>query len=60
MIRIGIIRERKDPPDTRVALTPKQCKQLTEMFDNVQVFVEPSPDRCYSDEDYTKLRLGVD
>ena len=31
-MKIGIIREGKVPPDFRVALTPKQCKQIQEKF----------------------------
>lgn len=59
MTRIGIIRERKDPPDTRVALTPKQCKQIQEDFNDVEIVVEPSPDRCFSDESYAALGLKL-
>lgn len=53
-MRIGIIRERKTPPDTRVALTPKQCKQLLAEYPNVEVVVEPSPDRCFADSAYVE------
>lgn len=52
MIRIGLIRERKTPPDTRVPLTPKQCVHIMKENPDVQIVVEPSPDRCYSDDEY--------
>lgn len=52
MIRIGIIRERKDPPDTRVPLTPKQCKAFVEKHEDISIVVEASPDRCFEDEEY--------
>ncbi len=52
MLHIGLIRERKNPPDTRVALTPKQCKHILETYPNITISVEPSPDRCFSDADY--------
>ncbi len=53
MIRIGIIRERKNPPDTRVALTPLQCRQIADAFEEIEIVVEPSPDRCFKDEEYS-------
>ena len=52
-MKIGIIREGKVPPDFRVALTPKQCKQIQEKFNGVQVSVQKSSIRTYKDEEYT-------
>ena len=51
MIKIGIIREGKTPPDSRVPLNPDQCKQLSDM--GVDIVVQPSPIRCFNDDDYT-------
>jgi len=53
MIRIGLIRERKTAPDERVALTPKQCRKILDKHPDIQIIVEPSPVRCYKDEEYT-------
>jgi alanine dehydrogenase len=50
MIKIGIIREGKTPPDSRVALNPLQCKKLSDM--GVDIVVQPSPIRCFADQDY--------
>lgn len=58
MLHIGLIRERKNPPDTRVALTPKQCAHIMQAYPNVKISVEPSPDRCYSNADY--LAEGIE
>lgn len=58
MLVIGLIREGKIPADSRVALTPAQCKFLTKNVENVVVKVESAPDRCYSDEEYA--RAGVE
>ena len=58
MLHIGLIRERKNPPDTRVALTPKQCAHIMQAYPNVKISVEPSPDRCYSNADY--LSEGIE
>lgn len=55
-MKIGIIREGKMPPDSRVPLTPEQCKQLIEVH-GVDLCVQPSPGRCYSDQEY--LAFGV-
>jgi alanine dehydrogenase len=58
MLVIGLIREGKIPADSRVALTPAQCKFLSKNVENVVVKVESAPDRCYSDEEYA--RAGVE
>ncbi len=52
MLRIGLIRERKALPDNRVALSPKQCKNLQASFPGVKITVEPSPIRCFTDAEY--------
>lgn len=51
-MRIGIIRETKTPPDSRVLLTPKQCKKILSAYPDVSIFVQPSPSRCYTDYEY--------
>ena len=53
MTRIGIIREGKTPPDTRVALTPLQCVEVMRNFPGTTIIVQPSPIRCFSDNEYT-------
>ena len=53
MIRIGLIRERKSPPDNRVALSPKQCADIQKKHPEVKIVVEPSPSRCFADAEYT-------
>lgn len=58
MIRIGLIKEGKTPPDTRVALTPEQCAEIQKKL-NISIIVEPSPDRCYSDEEYLNAGIQV-
>ena len=51
-IKIGVIREGKVPPDKRVPLTPKQCKDLETRYSGVEIIVQPSPIRAYSDQSY--------
>ncbi len=57
-MKIGIIREGKTPPDSRVALTPKQCHYISEIY-HVDIIVQPSETRCYSDEEYRRAGLRV-
>ncbi len=51
-MRIGIIKEEKVPVDHRVPLTPKQCKSIIEKYPGVEIYIEPSPIRCFKDEEY--------
>lgn len=50
-MKIGIIREGKVPPDSRVPLTPQQCDYLRSEF-GVDLVVQPSPIRIFKDEEY--------
>ena len=51
-MKIGIIRETKTPPDSRVPFTPKQCKHILSKYPEVKILVQPSPSRSYKDEEY--------
>jgi alanine dehydrogenase len=51
-MRIGIIREGRIPPDKRVPFTPEQCYIINHNFHNLEVVVQPSLVRCYSDREY--------
>ncbi len=57
-MKIGVIREGKVPPDSRVPLTPEQCLVLKEKF-NHEVVVQPSPGRCIKDEEYLKAGITM-
>ncbi len=52
MLKVGIIREGKVPPDERAPLSPEQCAQAQSSLP-VHIVVQPSPIRCYKDEEYT-------
>jgi saccharopine dehydrogenase (NAD+, L-lysine-forming) len=58
-LKIGILRETKNPPDRRVPLTPPQIVALEEYYPNVEFFVQPSDSRCYSDEEYDYLGIPL-
>ncbi len=58
MTKIGIIREGKVPIDRRVPLTPQQAKHIKENFD-VDVVVQSSDIRCFTDDDYRNAGLSI-
>ena len=57
-MKIGIIREGKTPPDSRVPLTPKQCAFIANKYP-IDIKVQSSPNRCYSDEEYAREGINV-
>jgi len=59
MLTFGLIREGKVPPDTRVALTPAQCRFLLKGDYNVKVLVQDSPNRCYTNSEYQKAGVTI-
>lgn len=58
-LRIGLIAEAKQPADKRVALTPKQAKNLMQTYPNLEVVVQSSKDRCIPDEYYESEDIRV-
>jgi len=58
-LRVGILRETKNPPDRRVPLTPPQIVALEELYPSVEFFVQPSDYRCYSNEEYEYLDIPL-
>ncbi|MEC5144101.1 NAD(P)-dependent oxidoreductase [Chitinophaga sp. 212800010-3] len=58
-IHIGLIREEKHPHDNRVAFTPKQCQWIRHHFPHIHLYVQPSPIRCYKDEEYEKAGAAL-
>jgi hypothetical protein len=51
-LKIAVIREGKTPPDNRVAFSPVQCQWLMTKYPDLEIYVQPSPHRCFSDEEY--------
>lgn len=58
-LRVGILRETKNPADRRVPLTPPQIVALQELYPLVEFFVQPSDFRCYSNEEYEYLDIPL-
>ena len=57
---IGILKEGKIPIDKRTPLTPEQCKCLMDSYDSLQIIVQKSNFRCFSDQEYIDQGVEVD
>lgn len=51
-IRVGVLRETKNPPDRRVAIPPVTGLQILNKYPNVSIFIQPSDIRCFTDAEY--------
>lgn len=58
-MKFGIIRERKNPPDRRVVLSPEACQKVLENHPKAEIIVEPSPIRVFTDTEYKDAGLRV-
>ena len=58
-MKIGILREGKIPPDKRVVLSPNQCAQFIQQYPNIDLVVQPSSIRCFSDDQYLSLGINM-
>ena len=59
-MKIGIIREGKNPPDKRSPFTPEQIQSLSEKYsDQFSFYVASSPVRCFSDEEFKQKGISV-
>ncbi len=58
-MKFGIIKERKNPPDKRVVLSPNLCQNVLKKHSEAQIVVEPSPIRIFSDDEYSEAGIKV-
>ncbi|MCP4310223.1 MAG: alanine dehydrogenase [Bacteroidetes bacterium] len=56
---LGVVRETKNPPDKRVPLTPAQCRKLSQRYRKLEIVVQPSANRCYSDQEYMEAGVNL-
>ena len=56
---IGIIKERKNPPDRRVVLSPIECRKILKKYPQLKIKVESSDDRFFTDQDYINHGLEI-
>lgn len=59
MIKVGVIREGKNPPDMRVPLTPKQCVEVQRNLPDLDLSVQKSPVRAFKNHNYSDLGVAV-
>ena len=59
---LGIIKERKTPPDRRVVFSPQKAAEVQMQFKDLEFVVEPSDIRIFSDQAYKEegLELSTD
>jgi saccharopine dehydrogenase (NAD+, L-lysine forming) len=58
-ISIGVVKETKNPPDRRVAITPEEGANILKLFPHVNLFIQSSDSRCFSDKEYESKGLKV-
>ncbi len=58
-MHFAIIKERKNPPDRRVVFSPEKLNELQQKFPEVELSVESSDIRVFSDDQYTNAGLHV-
>jgi saccharopine dehydrogenase (NAD+, L-lysine-forming) len=58
-LKIALIREQKNPPDNRVAFSPIQCQWLMNKYPELEIFVQPSSERCFKDGEYKNEDVEV-
>ena len=58
-MKIGLLREEKIPVDKRVVLTPDQCKTFKTTYPDIDLLVQSSKFRCFSDEQYISRGIKV-
>jgi hypothetical protein len=58
-MKFALIKERKNPPDRRVVLSPEACQKVMKTFADAEIVVEPSDLRVFPDDYYSKLGIQV-
>lgn len=58
-LKLGIIKEDKQPVDPRTALSPENCKLLQERHPEFEIYVQSSKDRTFSDQEYKSQGIPV-
>jgi alanine dehydrogenase len=58
-MKLGLVKERKTPPDRRVVFTPEELVRLQMAHPDAFVKVEASEIRVFTNEEYTNLGIDV-
>lgn len=59
MLKVGLIKETKIPPDRRTPITPSIASKLKERFPNVSIKIQKSQIRCFADDEYKNLGFEI-
>lgn len=59
IIRLGIIKEGKTPPDKRVPFSPLQVVEIEQRYPHVKVVVQESSVRAFTDDEYREKGIEV-
>lgn len=59
-MKFGIIKERKNPPDRRVVFSPNALSRLKQLYPDVEIKVESSDVRVFTDQEYQDLNFKVE
>lgn len=58
-MKIGLLRERKNPPDRRVVFSPTRLAEIQKQYPSLKIAVESSPIRIFSDDSYREAGFEV-
>jgi len=58
-MKFAVLKERKNPPDRRVLFSPQTCKNLMSTFSDIEIVVESSEHRTFTDEEYKNEGIEV-
>jgi alanine dehydrogenase len=58
-MKFALIKERKNPPDRRVVMSPEACRKLVETYADAEIIVESSDIRVFKDDEYARLGFTV-
>jgi len=58
-IKIGLLRETKTLPDRRVALSPELAAELLSRYPQLDIVVQPSSGRCFSDQEFADAGIRI-
>jgi alanine dehydrogenase len=59
IMKLGVIKEGKSPPDRRVVLCPNQLKRALTVYNQLDAVVEPSDIRIFTDQQYIEQGLKI-
>jgi saccharopine dehydrogenase (NAD+, L-lysine forming) len=59
LLKIGLLREGKNPPDKRVVFTPQQAEEVVQRYPHVNLVCQSSDFRCYKDQEYRDAGIPV-